>query len=93
MIFIFRHIAWVDLAFNILSLIFYFTFSDRIGYKIQTFGLVYIFLILGLIGLTATSALLTFLSVQASIILGCLFFIPSVINIRFMLMAITPNIY
>ena len=93
MISILRYIAWGDLAFNILSLILYFTFSDRIGYKIQTFGLVYIFLILGLVGLTTTSALLTFLSVRASIILGCLFFVPSVINIWFMLKLITPNIH
>lgn len=48
---LFTYLVWVDLAFNILSLVIYFTFSDRIGYKIQTFGLVYLFIILGLIAL------------------------------------------
>jgi hypothetical protein len=48
---LFTYLVWVDLAFNVLSLVIYFTFSDRIGYKIQTFGLVYLFIILGLIAL------------------------------------------
>lgn len=90
MTFLFRHVAWVDLAFNAFTLMAFFTF-DQVGYKIQTFGLVYIFIILGLIGLTGISALLTFLSVRASIILGCLFFIPSGINLLFMLRLISDK--
>lgn len=81
MTFILKHVAWVDLAFNILSLMIYFIFDDRIGYKIKTFGLVYLFIILGLIGLTAISALSTFLSARVSIILGCLLFVPSGLNL------------
>ena len=57
MTFMMKHVAWVDLAFNILSLMVYFMFGHRIGYKISTFGLVYLFIILGLIGLTTISAL------------------------------------
>ncbi|RZM78967.1 hypothetical protein [Leptolyngbya iicbica] len=81
MTFVFKHVAWVDLAFNLLTLMIFFIFSDRIGYKIQTFGLVYLFIILGLIGLTAISALSSFLSVRISIILGCLLFVPSGLNL------------
>ena len=91
MTFLFKHIAWVSLTFNVLSLMLYFMFGDRIGYKIQTFGLVYIFIILGLIGLTSISALSTFLSVRASIILGYLLFIPSGINLLFMLTLISDQ--
>jgi hypothetical protein len=78
---LFTYLVWVDLAFNVLSLVIYFTFSDRIGYKIQTFGLVYLFIILGLIALSAISALLGFFSAGASIILGCLLFVPSALNL------------
>ena len=57
MTFMMKHVAWVDLAFNILSLMVYFMFGHRICYKISTFCLVYLFIILGLIGLTTISAL------------------------------------
>jgi hypothetical protein len=85
MTFIFKYVAWVDLVFNLLTLMLFFIFSDRIGYKIQTFGLVYLFIILGLIGLSAISALLSFISVRTSIILGCLLFVPSGFNLLWVL--------
>jgi len=86
-----KHIAWLDLAFNIGSLMLFTIYSDRFGYKLQTFGLVYLFIILGLIGLTAVSSLLMFLSAQASMILGCLLLIPSGINLLFALICASDS--
>lgn len=89
--FIFKHIAWLDLIFNIVSLVLFYLYRDTIGYKIQTFGLVYVFILAGLIGLTALSALVGFLSPKISIILGCLFLLPSVINLKFVLILSFPK--
>ena len=85
MTFLFKHISWVSLAFNALSLMLYFMFGDRIGYKIQTFSMVYLFIILCFIDLTTIRALLTFLSVRVSMILGYLLFVPSGINLYYAL--------
>lgn len=85
MTFVFKHIAWLDLAFNVGSLLLFFIYSDRFGYKLQMAGFLYLFIILGLVAGSALSALSTFLSARASIVLGCLLFVPSGINLLFAL--------
>lgn len=82
-LFLFKYVSWFDLALNCISLALFIIFNDRFSYKIQTFGLVYMYILLGLIVLTGLCSLALFLSTRLSIVLGCLLLIPSIINLSF----------
>lgn len=86
-LFLFKYVSLFDLALNFISLGLFVMLADRIGQKIQTFGLVYVvFIIPGLIGLTGLSSLFLLLSTRLSILLGCLLLIPSIIHFKFILL-------